>query len=622
MAQNVVDFSDNPTGSGLMDDYLAKDQQNVLTSNSGIQRPSYAVAGTKWLDTSVTPWLWKMYDGSSDITLGTVNPSTHLFTPAGILPSQEGQSGKFLQTNGTSTVWTDAVDYTNITNCLTAIPQDIKLELNNGTLTLKAGSKVYIPNGVGKFDEVVVSVDREYEYTAENSTRLLMYDSDEYYLYSAPSTNCYSGTSAPTSTSSTAYWYDTTNNQLKKTTNSGSTWISNKGSLPFAVITVSGGKITSIDQVLNGFGYIGSTGFILPGIEELIPNGKNDDLSLNNIKFKTSSVMTFDTSNNVFNVAILLSNNTLALSESRFYFEQEDKPSKGAGWWYKPSENKCYVISGGDWVETTIPFIKIIEYSKDSTGRITSFKPKTVFRAADYYDTVRINDAQAVIGRKTFTDTPISNGDLWFVDTTGEAPDNPPSQNTAYGTLRWIVKGTEGSTAVYGGGQELFRIQPIIGPEGRFFVSTSYLYGTNKPSIFSFGCNADGSNPYFNVPTPGTTSNSTNAATTAWVNNFITNMSSTVGSGYMYIGNLLIQWGTIGRTTTNGTIWVGFPKPFANTAYGLSVSEKADDSENHGNRKLTINKTLSTTGFRVTNDGWTNSYVGITGSWLAIGQRG
>lgn len=36
---------------------------------------------------------------------------------------------------------------TAITNCITEIPQDIKLELKDGTLTLKAGSKVYIPNG-------------------------------------------------------------------------------------------------------------------------------------------------------------------------------------------------------------------------------------------------------------------------------------------------------------------------------------------------------------------------------------------------------------------------------------------------------------------------------------------
>ena len=118
MTQNVVDFSDNPTGAELMDDYLFKEQENNLSSNSGIQRPSYAVAGTKWLDTSVTPWLWKMYDGTNDVALGTVNPSTHLFTPAGVLPSQEDQSGKFLQTNGTNTLWASAQLTSNLEQSL------------------------------------------------------------------------------------------------------------------------------------------------------------------------------------------------------------------------------------------------------------------------------------------------------------------------------------------------------------------------------------------------------------------------------------------------------------------------------------------------------------------------
>ena len=100
MAQNVVDFSGNPSGSGLMDDYLDKDQQNVLTSNSGIQRPSYAVAGTKWLDTSVTPWLWKIYDGTDDILLGTVNSSDNVFLPANLPLVQNGEMGTILTSNG------------------------------------------------------------------------------------------------------------------------------------------------------------------------------------------------------------------------------------------------------------------------------------------------------------------------------------------------------------------------------------------------------------------------------------------------------------------------------------------------------------------------------------------
>jgi len=47
----------------------------INSSNSGSSRPSSAVAGTIWLDTSgaATAQLLKMYDGAGDITLGTVN---------------------------------------------------------------------------------------------------------------------------------------------------------------------------------------------------------------------------------------------------------------------------------------------------------------------------------------------------------------------------------------------------------------------------------------------------------------------------------------------------------------------------------------------------------------------
>lgn len=84
MAQNSVNYSNNPTGPELLDDYLDKEQENILTSNSGIQRPSYADVGTKWLDTSSTPWKLMIFDGTSDVMIGSVNPVTHAFIPAGI----------------------------------------------------------------------------------------------------------------------------------------------------------------------------------------------------------------------------------------------------------------------------------------------------------------------------------------------------------------------------------------------------------------------------------------------------------------------------------------------------------------------------------------------------------
>ena len=62
-------------------------------------------------------------------------------------------------------VTTDLSNSPYTTNRILEIPQDIKLELNNGTLTLKAGSKVYVPNGfesdgtTPKFDVITTTSD-------------------------------------------------------------------------------------------------------------------------------------------------------------------------------------------------------------------------------------------------------------------------------------------------------------------------------------------------------------------------------------------------------------------------------------------------------------------------------
>lgn len=79
MSQTVVNYGTSPSGAELLDDMLAKEQENVLTCNSGTDTPSYAVAGTRWLDTSVIPWLLKIYDGTDNIVIGTVNPTTNEF---------------------------------------------------------------------------------------------------------------------------------------------------------------------------------------------------------------------------------------------------------------------------------------------------------------------------------------------------------------------------------------------------------------------------------------------------------------------------------------------------------------------------------------------------------------
>lgn len=150
---------------------------------------------------------------------------------------------------------------------------DIDLELNDGTLTLKAGSKLYIPNGFEQdgttphFDEVVIENDvTRIENTAHQYYTMYYPDNNLIYISNTSPEVSFYGPTQPTISGQFAYWYDSANNVIKRTDDSGATWTSGY-SLPFGIITVSGGSISSIDQVFEGTGYFSNKEFVLPGIE-------------------------------------------------------------------------------------------------------------------------------------------------------------------------------------------------------------------------------------------------------------------------------------------------------------------------------------------------------------------
>src|ERR1700740_853390 len=64
---------------------LASDLNSWRTAlhsmHKGSSRPSYAIAGTMWIDDSGSPWLIKLYDGSQDITLGSIDSTHHFLRP-------------------------------------------------------------------------------------------------------------------------------------------------------------------------------------------------------------------------------------------------------------------------------------------------------------------------------------------------------------------------------------------------------------------------------------------------------------------------------------------------------------------------------------------------------------
>lgn len=172
---------------------------------------------------------------------------------------------------------------TNIT--ITAQKQTGGTESTSSDYDYKVGSGSMI------FDEVVISKDLTYS-QGYNDTRPLMINANGTAINGYTVAQTFSGSTAPTG-STYMFWYDTANNIITETHDSGATWGSTKYSFPFSIIKGGSGSVTSIDQTFNGFGYIGSTVFALPGVKGLIPRGFNDDGTYKNIEVNTTSVKTW-----------------------------------------------------------------------------------------------------------------------------------------------------------------------------------------------------------------------------------------------------------------------------------------------------------------------------------------
>lgn len=242
--------------------------------------------------------------------------------------------------------------YKNITNCITEIPQDIKLKLNNGVLTLKAGSKVWMPDGLNedgskKFNCAVVSNDISRTVSPDNS---LMFFYDNGALeYSASTFQCFSGETVPTTTQTSITWYDTATNYIKSSSNGGQSWSAGR-SLPICIIS----NTTTIDQVFNGFGYIGSTAFALPGVKGLAPNGRNADGSLMNQEIVVDRVCVTPATGSRHTVLALtpggIRRNICYVPTRSTYVFSDQQPTTSIRW-FNTRENKFYLKNNGVWQE-------------------------------------------------------------------------------------------------------------------------------------------------------------------------------------------------------------------------------------------------------------------------------
>ena len=291
--------------------------------------------------------------------------------------------------------WFERVDFggnslkTNqIANCLLEVPQNIKLELVDGVLTLKAGSKVIVPNGVGVFEELTISNDLTLGKigTATLSSKLYVKADGSALVQWVGEA---SGSTAPDSGTVLGF-YNTADNTCKLYNADGT--VAHTVSFPIANVHRTSGSWDKIEQVFNGFGYVGSHLWVDKGVKGLIPNGFNSDGTLNNIEFTTPNV--------------IVSSRVLTQKSIPVWYQDNNTISFSTGWSYIESTNKVTAINDG---VTTRPFCQIATVDMAS-GVISNLRVKQPFRAVDYND---FNKSINTLSKAYITETYVS-GTSWY----------------------------------------------------------------------------------------------------------------------------------------------------------------------------------------------------------------
>lgn len=251
----------------------------------------------------------------------------------------------------------------NITNCITEIPQDIKLEIIDGAVVLKAGSKGYRPNGAGVFNQITASTDISKTTSTDGVYMVVSWGLSSLELVNINS--FFSGATQPVNPPRISVWYDTTNNVIKQTYDSGATW---GGTLlfPLGIVTVSNGSVSSIDQVFNGFGYIGSCVFTLPGVKGLYPNGRNKDGTLKNGLINCTDVQVSSNFNDTIEHTLMINPNGRCAWYST------------TGWYYNDIANVMVASTG------TVLFSATLGTFKTTNGVVSNLNPYEAFHAVDY----------------------------------------------------------------------------------------------------------------------------------------------------------------------------------------------------------------------------------------------
>lgn len=274
-----------------------------------------------------------------------------------------------------------ALNYNHISNCIIQIPQNINTQLNSGTLSVKAGSKVYAPDGSGGFKSITLSADASQKTTYNASDCICFVNLASNTLANHARTAITTSSTQPTSGQ---VWYNTTEKKIYTSSDRGATWSVANYSLPVARTVATTSGISEIKRVFNGLGFMGNMVFGLPGLKYLSPNYRNADGSLKSTITELTGVTTgLDTANDINRVFGLGLTGGIAFDSVTNRYTQDNQPTSANMYaiWYSPKDNIWRQYINSVWNVINRAYIGRM---RSTSGRIVDFDIDNVFRAMDY----------------------------------------------------------------------------------------------------------------------------------------------------------------------------------------------------------------------------------------------
>ena len=279
-----------------------------------------------------------------------------------------------------------------LTNCILETPQRVKFTLENGVLTILAGSVFIVPYGTSApmmnigdsfptadykivdiqysnnqlFYWVELLVNKELETinaTHECYVCLIIEDTDDNEEIPGNITAYYvsAGSSSATNDDGGLH-YNTASNFVDFRG-------SDKYSFPSMIVDYnSNQELTGVETTFNGIGFIGSTIFVDKGVKGLMTNHKNPDGTFNSISYETPELL-------VWNQQIPVSTNHEIILKNDGTF------ARCPEYVVKPNG---YLAQSDILTQNLTAFS--IGYISTNDKSIISMKPKQVFQAADVQD--------------------------------------------------------------------------------------------------------------------------------------------------------------------------------------------------------------------------------------------